>query len=63
MSPDVEFDKETMDRAFQDAADRLKSGAGKIGNFNKSVGELEKTIKRCLGEESDEYWKRTMGGS
>ncbi|KAK5677161.1 hypothetical protein LTS10_010350 [Elasticomyces elasticus] len=59
LNPEIELTKEIVDRAFDSVASKFAKQSREKGNpkVNRTA-DIEKMIKRCLGEESDKYWSR-----
>ncbi|KAK5677163.1 hypothetical protein LTS10_010352 [Elasticomyces elasticus] len=56
MNPGVVFSKDMMDDAFRLVASRATKLSKSKKHPSLNPAELERMMKRCLGDESDEYW-------
>ncbi|KAK5739697.1 hypothetical protein LTR17_005181 [Elasticomyces elasticus] len=59
INPGVVFDKKLMDSTFESTVSRVARLSREKGKPNNSRDtELNKMLKRCLGEESEKYWSK-----
>ncbi|KAK5735080.1 hypothetical protein LTR17_008416 [Elasticomyces elasticus] len=56
MNPGVVFNKNMMDDAFRLVASKATKLSKSKKHSSLNPAELERMMKRCLGDESDEYW-------